>query len=53
MKYLFILFFYSLSLLDSSAQTYLHTKGKNIVTSDGKPFLIKGIKFIFQTVCSW
>jgi aryl-phospho-beta-D-glucosidase BglC (GH1 family) len=42
MKYLFALFLFGSSIPHSHAQSFLHTKGKNIVTSDGKPFLIKG-----------
>ncbi len=37
-------FLFTLCLsISVSAQSFLHTKGKEIVTAEGKPFLIKGI----------
>jgi len=39
--FLFLLFTFSLAL-SSKAQPFLHTRGKQIVTADGKPFVIKG-----------
>ena len=33
---------YILLAVSLPAQPFLHTKGRNIVTSDGKPFVIKG-----------
>jgi len=42
MKYIsFALSFVSITIF-AAAQPFLHTKGKEIVTADGKPFVIKG-----------
>ena len=42
MKITALLGFIILLTVNSTAQPFLHTKGKAIVTADGKPFLIKG-----------
>jgi hypothetical protein len=43
MKITALLGFIILLTVNSTAQPFLHTKGKAIVTADGKPFVIKGI----------
>ena len=40
-KYISLVFIVLLTV-NSAAQPFLHTKGKEIVTADGKPFVIKG-----------
>ncbi|MFI5186196.1 MAG: glycoside hydrolase family 5 protein [Chitinophagales bacterium] len=43
MKYFFIASLGICITINSIAQSFLHTKGKEIVTSGGKPFVIRGI----------
>ena len=42
MKNTALLVFIILLTVNLTAQPFLHTKGKEIVTADGKPFVIKG-----------
>jgi len=43
MKYLSFLVFTICVVIQTTAQSFLHTKGTEIVSADGKPFEIKGI----------
>ncbi len=42
MKYISLFLFVVSIMIQGNAQPFLRTKGKEIVTSDGKPFVIKG-----------